>query len=103
MILHPSTIRPLNRDEAEAVAIKALSFLATDAELLSRFIALSGLEPANLRAAAARPGFLGGVLAFIAGDEKTLLQFAATSELTPESVAAAHRTLNPDPSGVGVD
>lgn len=92
---HPA-IRKLGRDEAEAIAIQALGFIATDERLLSRFLALSGLDPANLRAAAARPGFFGGVLDFIAGDEKTLLDFAAACDLTPETAAAAHRVLSAD-------
>jgi hypothetical protein len=99
--LRPSATRSIAPDASESVAIKALSFLATDAELLSRFLALSGLEPANLRRAAARPGFLAGVMAFIAGDEHTLLKFASASGLAPESVAAACRKLNPDAFDTG--
>jgi len=91
--------RPLAREEAEAIAIDALTYLAGDAELLSRFLALSGLDIASLREAAAEPGFLAGVLAFIAGHERTLTEFAAATNQSPESVASANRTLNPDACG----
>jgi hypothetical protein len=83
-------------EEAEAMAIEALGFLAGDSELLSRFLALSGLDVGSLRAAAAQPGFLAGVLAFIAGHEKTLLAFATASGKSPEAVGAANRALNPE-------
>jgi hypothetical protein len=99
LVLRPPAPRPQHRDEAEKLAISGLSYLAGDPERLSRFLALSGLDLADLRAAAAQPGFLGGIMAFIAADEKTLLDFAATCGCAPEAVAAAHRALNPDLSG----
>src|SRR5664279_3932739 len=40
------------REGAEATAVAALGFLAAEPERLSRFVALSGLEIANLRRAA---------------------------------------------------
>lgn len=88
--------RQISRDQAESFAIQALGFLAGDPELLSRFLALTGIAPDSLRAAAAQAGFLGGVLAFVAGDEKTLTAFAAAAGAPPETVAAAHRALNPE-------
>ncbi|MCI4677899.1 DUF3572 domain-containing protein [Rhodoblastus acidophilus] len=96
MILRSAAPRPVARDEAESIAIEALGFLAGDPELLTRFLGLTGLEVASLRAAAAEPGFLAGVLAFVAGHEKTLTDFAAAAGKAPEMVAAAHRALNPE-------
>ncbi len=96
MTLRAAASRPVSRDEAESLAIEALGFLAGDPELLSRFLALTGIAPESLRAAAAQPGFLGGVLAFVAGHENTLTDFAAAAGKTPETVAAAHRALNPE-------
>lgn len=93
--------RPLARDEAEQLAIAGLSYLAGDPERLSRFLALSGLDIAHLRAAAAEPGFLGGVMAFIVADERTLMDFAAAGGFAPERIAAAHRALNPDVADPG--
>ncbi len=93
-----SATRPVSHGEAESLAIEALGFLAGDSELLSRFLALTGIAPDSLRAAAAQPGFLGGVLAFVAGHEKTLTAFAAAAGKAPETVAAAHRVLNPESS-----
>jgi hypothetical protein len=92
-------LRPLSRDEAETMAIAALAFLAGDPERLSRFLALSGLDPVHLRQAAAEPGFLAGVLAHLAGDERMLVEFAAAQGVPPERVASACQSLNPDLSG----
>ncbi len=74
---------------AEAVAVEALGFLAGDPERLSRFVELSGLDPSNLRAAAAQPGFLAGVLDHIGSDESLLVMFAANAGMNPEDVASA--------------
>jgi hypothetical protein len=96
MASRPVVPRLVSQDEAERIAISGLAFLAGDPEILSRFLALSGVDLGHLRAAAAEPGFLGGVLAFIAGDEKCLLAFAESSGHAPEAVAGAFHRLNPE-------
>jgi hypothetical protein len=87
----------LNRDDAERMAIQALGFLAADEERLERFLALSGLDPGGLRAAAAAPGFLAGVLDHVCADEPALLAFAAEARLAPEAVARARALLSGEP------
>ena len=44
-----------NTEEAEILAINALGFLATDGERLQRFMDLSGLDVAAIRAGASKP------------------------------------------------
>ena len=83
-------------EAAQAIAIDALSFVASDAELLPRFLALTGIEPAGIRAAAREPGFLAGVLQFICAHEPTLLKFAEAASLPPSAVSKALHAL---PSG----
>jgi hypothetical protein len=92
-----SPIKPskLTRSSAETIAIDALTFLAADPVLLDRFLALSGIGPENLRAAAAEPGFLAAVLDHIASDEKLLLAFAAHAGQKPEDIAKAREVLSP--------
>jgi hypothetical protein len=86
------------RETAEQLAVVALGFLAAEPDRLSRFLALSGLGPENLRAAAADPAFLTSVLDYLLGDETLLLAFAADQGQAPESVAAARRVLgDPEP------
>jgi hypothetical protein len=85
-------------DEAEILAVAALSFLAEEPDRLGRFLAITGIEPENLRAAAGTPGFLPGVLDHLIGDESLLLDFAAQQGIDPADVPAAraafggHRT-----------
>lgn len=82
-----------SRPDPEALAIDALGFLAEDMERLGRFLALTGIDPANLRQAAGSPGFLASVLDYLGQDESLLLAFAADRNLRPEWIATARRTL----------
>lgn len=81
---------------AEEIAAMALQYMADDAELLSRFLALTGLAPGDLRAASSQPGFLVAVLDFFLGYEPNLLSFADAIDISPESVAIARSTLSSD-------
>lgn len=81
------------REDAEAVAIAALGFVAANPELMSRFLAISGIEPSMIRKAAGEPGFLAGVLDFVLAHEPTLMRFAEETGRNPASVLAARRKL----------
>ncbi|EKF17894.1 DUF3572 domain-containing protein [Nitratireductor pacificus] len=83
----------MQREEAESIAVSALSFVAAEPELLSRFLALSGIEAADIRRAAAEPGFLAGVMQFILAHEPTLLRFSEASGIAPAAVGAALAAL----------
>ncbi len=79
--------------DAENTAIAVLGWLASEPQLLNRFLALSGLELAQLRTAASDPGFLPGVLAFLMNHEPTLMAFSAATGTRPETVARAFNAL----------
>jgi hypothetical protein len=81
------------RDAALALAITALGFIAGESDELSRFLALTGIDPGSIRAAAKERGVLGGVLAYIAGNERTLLTFAAHAGVAPVDVEKARVIL----------
>ena len=85
---------PNSRQQAaEAIAIQALGYLAEDDERLGRFLALSGLDAGEIRAAATQPGFLAGVLDHVAGDETLLVAFAEHLGIAPTEVGRAHAEL----------
>lgn len=84
------------REEAEALAVNALGFVASDPELLPRFLAITGIEAGSIRQAAREPGFLAGVLHFILAHEPTLVRFAEATGTPPAAVGKALRAL---PSG----
>ena len=86
----------LTRALAEDMAVAALTFIAQDDERLGRFLALSGLEPGNLREAATEPSFLVGVLDYLSSDEALLLAFAANFQIDPTAVGTAQRLLSDD-------
>jgi len=81
------------RDAAIALAISALSFIASEPERLCRFLALSGIRTESIRAAAREPGFLLGVLDYLTSDETLLLEFANQNDIDPEHVAIARDVL----------
>ena len=83
----------MNRQNAESVAIAALSFIASDTELLPRFLSITGIEASSIRRAASEPGFLAGVLQFVLAHEPTLIAFAERSGTPPDSVSQAMQAL----------
>jgi hypothetical protein len=78
---------------AEGLAVTALGFIAAEPERLGRFLALSGIGPDSIRAAAREPQFLVGVLDHITSDERLLLAFAAENDIDPEAVMRARDVL----------
>ena len=78
---------------AEGLAVAALGFIAAEPERLGRFLALSGIGPDSIRAAAREPQFLAGVLDDITSDERLLLAFAAENDIDPEAVMRARDVL----------
>ncbi len=91
-------IRPrasLDRSTAEAIAVKALTFLAAEPERLARFLALTGLGPDTIRGAASSPGFLAAVLDHVLGDEDLLIRLADEVGTRPETIVEARRLLAP--------
>ena len=83
-----------SRKDGEELAVAALGYLAAEPDRLDRFLALSGLGPHNLRAAAADPGFLTSVLDYVLGDEPLLIGFSAERGLKPERVVAARAAMD---------
>jgi hypothetical protein len=84
---------PLTRVWAEEMAIAALTFVAGDPERLNRFVTLTGLDVGQLRASAAEPGFLGGVLDYLSTDEALLVAFATDAGIDPALVDRARLLL----------
>jgi hypothetical protein len=82
-----------SHDHAERIAIAALSFIAADPERLGRFLAATGMGPADIRIAAREPLFLAGVIGHLAGDEQLLLAFAAEMGMPPAEIDRARQML----------
>ena len=83
----------MNADQAELIAIQALGHIAAEEDLLFAFVDLCGLAPNELKARAADPEILGGVLDFIMMDDQRLLAFCETVNLRPEMPGIARKML----------
>lgn len=80
--------------DADATAVAILGWLAGEPELLSRFLALTGVSPAEVRNAVNDPGFLAGLLDFLMSHEPTLIAFSEATGIAPEAVVNAHSILS---------
>lgn len=87
----------MNNNDAEALAVDALTFIAADGARLTRFLDLTGLTPPSIRAAAHDAGFLLGVLDYIDADETLLKAFADSSGINPSAVSKARLALGGRP------
>jgi hypothetical protein len=88
-----SRLPPMTPEAAETLAVQALAFIAQDGERLGRFLAVTGIGPAQIRKAAGEPRFLAGVLDYVGGDEGLLLAFAQQAGIDPAWVTRALRVL----------
>lgn len=86
----------INKDDAEAIALQALAYLAADTQRLFRFLALTGSDPGELRETAKMPEFQASMLEYMMGDESLLLTFCQESGIDPGTVAPAYALLSGD-------
>jgi hypothetical protein len=87
----------LTQEVAEGLAIQALTFIAGAPDRLGGFLAVTGIGPAEIRAASAEPGFLAGVLGYLASDDRLIAAFAAETGTDPADVARAYAALGGEP------
>ena len=83
----------MNRENAENIAIQALSHIASDSDLLKRFMETTGLSLEELRPSAHQPGFLPAVMAFLRQDESECLSFSCNAGLSPNDIQSAAHVL----------
>lgn len=85
--------RSLSREDAEAIGVQALGWLATDFERLGRFLGETGLSPETVRQAARDPAFLPSVLEYLVKNETILTEFASELGFDPAQVVTAQARL----------
>jgi hypothetical protein len=88
--------QPITREDAETLALRALAHIAADPVAIERLLALTGLNPVELKARAGEPSTLAGVLDYLLGNEAELLAFCAAAEIDPSLPARARRLLPGD-------
>lgn len=90
----------MRQDAAEIIALQALSWLATDEEMLHHFCAATGTDPASLAQAAHDPEFLAGVLDFVIMDDEWVEAFSRAAGVAPNAPLEARAAL---PGGTAPD
>jgi uncharacterized protein DUF3572 len=85
-------------DNPEAVAMRALGFIASRHNELGRFLLHTGLSRAELHRRPANPRYLTAILDFLITDERTLQEFARTVDLPPEAAYEARRLVGHEPA-----
>jgi hypothetical protein len=91
MTLYQTCLTP---EKAEVFALQLLGHVLTDATLRDRFLAVTGLAPADLWARAGTAAVQLAVLDFLAGNESDLVAVAAATGIAPTDIAAARARLS---------
>jgi hypothetical protein len=84
---------PETNEDAAALALRALVWTLGEPDRASRLLAVTGLEPDDLRRRAGDPAVLSAVLGFLEGYEPDLVACAAALDISPMALVAAHRSL----------
>ncbi len=84
----------LSVEAASNLALRALTFLASETDQLARFLTLTGLTAEDLKENIAKRHLHRAVLAHLMQDESLLLTFCATEAVDPADIAPACRVLD---------
>lgn len=79
--------------QAEIVALQALSWLASEEDLLPVFLGTTGASIEDLRERAADADFLGSVLDFLMNDDAWVMRFCDSVNLSYETPMHARAAL----------
>ena len=85
--------RDTNLPDADVVGLQALVWTIGDPDRASRLIAVTGLDPDDLRARAGEPAVLAAVIGYLESYEPDLVACAAALNISPEALVAAHAAL----------
>ncbi|MEW4468514.1 DUF3572 domain-containing protein [Parasphingorhabdus sp. JC815] len=80
--------------DAEIIALQALGWVLQDEDRAQRLLALTGLDPRELRSGLEDPVMLSSLLGFLANHEPDLIACAEAIGVTPEKLAATAQHLN---------
>jgi Protein of unknown function (DUF3572) len=80
-------------DDAEALALQALTFIMADSDMVQGFMALSGVSPDMFADLVTSRAFLVSVLEFLTSDDAQVLAFTQPLGLDPMRPLEALRQL----------
>ena len=87
------TMSVKNEQEAETLALVVLEFILSDEILRDRFLAVSGVNPSQIRTSITEKNFLIGVLDFLLGNEADVISFCEQREAALENPKIARQIL----------
>jgi len=79
--------------DAETIALRALTFIASDEEAMGGFLGRCGADIETVRTRAKDPEFLGFVLDHLMTEDESVIAFAASEGLDPTQVIEARAAL----------
>ena len=80
--------------DAEIIALQALGWILQDEDRAQRLLALTGLDPRELRSELEDPTMLSSLLGFLANHEPDLIACAESIEMDPGKLARIAQQLN---------
>lgn len=84
----------VSMEQAEKIAIRALTFLASEPDHLAKFMNITGMEPDDIASNASSAFFQAALLEHLMRDETLLLTFCGNENIDPALIAPAHQVLN---------
>lgn len=82
-----------NREAAETLALKGLTFLVNSPDDMDRFLVTSGVDVHTLRRSAGEPELLAAVMDFLLSQEALLTRFCEKESLDSKTIHLARRAL----------
>ncbi|MAU41606.1 MAG: hypothetical protein CMF31_08280 [Kordiimonas sp.] len=83
----------MQQEQAETIALQALTFLAADEDALAGLLRMTGISLQDLARNAADPSLLGGILDFLMQREERLLAFCDQEDIPPHFLQQARHAL----------
>lgn len=80
--------------DAEIIALQALGWILQDEDRAQRLLALTGLDPRELRSGLEDPTMLSALLGFLANHEPDLIACAEAIGIEPQRLAETAQILN---------
>ena len=93
-MLRKSSHTTLSTSQAEELAIRALTFLASEPDHLAKFMNFTGMEPDDIAASAGTAHFQAALLEHLLRDETLLLTFCGNENIDPALIEPARHLLS---------
>ena len=85
--------RDTNLPDADVLGLQALVWAIGEPDRADRLIAVTGLDPDDLRARAGEPAVLAAVISYLESYEPDLVACASALGVPPQALVAAHEAL----------